>query len=49
MIKEVVQKNAIIKLVKRPKKANQFPKGALYSIMSFTTPDALITGIKEQL
>lgn len=49
MIKEVVQEKASIKLVKRPKKANQFQKGALYSIMSFTTPDVLITGIKNDI
>jgi len=47
MISEVVPKGTNIKLVKRPKKANQFPNGALFSIMSFTTPDALITGIKN--
>jgi hypothetical protein len=47
MISEFVPKGTNIKLVKRPKKANQFPNGALFSIMSFTTPDALITGIKN--
>lgn len=47
MISEVVPKGTKIKLVKRPKKSNQFSNGALYSIMSFTTPDALITGIKK--
>jgi hypothetical protein len=47
MISEVVPKGTSIKLVKRPKKANQFTEGALFSIMSFTTPDALITGIKN--
>lgn len=47
MITEVVTKDTSIKLVKRPKKASQFPTGALFSIMSFTTPDALITGIKN--
>ncbi len=47
MISEVVPKGTNIKLVKRPKKANQFSNGALSSIMSFTTPDALITGIKN--
>lgn len=47
IISEVVPKGTNIKLVKRPKKANQFPNGALASIMSFTTPDALITGIKN--
>ena len=47
MISEAVPNGTSIKLVKRPKKANQFPNGALYSIMSFTTPDALITGIKN--
>ncbi len=45
MISEAVPKETTIKLVKRPKKANQFPNGALFSIMSFTTPDALITGV----
>lgn len=48
MISEVVPQGTNIKLVKRPKKANQFPRGALFSIMSFTTPDALITGIKDE-
>lgn len=47
IISEVVPKGTNIKLVKRPKKANQFQNGALFSIMSFTTPDALITGIKN--
>lgn len=47
MITNVVTKDTNIKLVKRPKKASQFPRGALFSIMSFTTPDALITGIKD--
>jgi hypothetical protein len=47
LISEAVPNGTSIKLVKRPKKANQFPVGALYSIMSFTTPDALITGIKN--
>lgn len=47
MISEVVPEGTNIKLVKRPKKANQFSKGALSSIMSFTTPDALISGIKN--
>jgi len=47
MISEVVPRGTSIKLVKRPKKANQFQNGALFSIMSFTTPDALITGTKN--
>ncbi len=47
MISEAVPKGTNIKLVKRPKKANQFPSGALSSIMSFTTPDALITAVKN--
>lgn len=47
MISEAVPKGTNIKLVKRPKKANQFPSGALFSIMSFTTPDALITAVKN--
>lgn len=47
MIEEVIPKSIPIKLVKRPKKANQFKQGALSSIMSFTTPDALITGVKN--
>lgn len=49
MINEIVTKGVTIKLVKRPKKANQFPNGALFSIMSFTTPDALITGINNDI
>lgn len=47
MISEAAPKGTNIKLVKRPKKANQFPNGALFSIMSFTTPDALITAVKN--
>jgi hypothetical protein len=47
IISEVVPKGTNIKLVKRPKKANQFQNGALFSIMSFTTPDALITAVKN--
>ena len=47
MISEIIPKGTNIRLVKRPKKATQFPKSALFSIMSFTTPDALITGIKN--
>lgn len=47
MINEAIPKGTSIKLVKRPKKANQFPNGALFSIMSFTTPDALITAVKN--
>ena len=47
MINKAVPKGTSIKLVKRPKKANQFPRGALSSIMSFTTPDALITAVKN--
>lgn len=49
MIREVVPKGINIKLVKRPKKSNQFSNGALFSIMSFTTPDALITAIKNDI
>lgn len=47
MINEVVPKGINIRLVKRLKKAPQFIDGALFSIMSLTTPDALITGIKN--
>ncbi|MCC7574929.1 hypothetical protein KO361_05030, partial [Candidatus Woesearchaeota archaeon] len=47
IIREAAPKGTSIKLVKRPKKANQFPIGALSSIMSFTTPDALITAVKN--
>lgn len=47
IISEVIPEGTSIKLVKRLKKANQFQNGALFSIMSFTTPDALITGIKN--
>jgi hypothetical protein len=47
LISEVVSKETTIKLIKRPKKAIQFSKSALSSIMSFTTPDALITAVKN--
>lgn len=49
MIREVVSKETIIRLIKRPKKANQFSSSALSSILSFTTPDALITAIKNEI
>ncbi|HOF45399.1 MAG TPA: hypothetical protein PLB66_03265 [Bacteroidales bacterium] len=46
IIKEVVHASKI-KLVKRPKKHTQFENGALKSIMLLTTPDTLITAIKN--
>lgn len=49
IIKEVSTKDVEVKLVKRPKKSNQFKKGSLFSIMSFTTPDALITAINDNV
>lgn len=39
-------KTSII-LVKRPRNPNQLPKGAIFAIQSLTTPDILITGIKN--
>lgn len=47
IISEVMPEGISVKLIKRPKTASQFSKGALYSIMSSTTPDALITGVKN--
>lgn len=45
-IEELTQKhNFEIKLVKRPRKPSQLPKGSIYAIQSLTTPDILITGI----
>ncbi|HQB22751.1 MAG TPA: hypothetical protein PLW23_10245, partial [Bacteroidales bacterium] len=46
MISEVVPASKI-KLVKRPKKHSQFGNGALKSIMLLTTPDTLITAVKN--
>lgn len=46
MISEIVPANKI-KLVKRPKKYSQFENGALKSIMLLTTPDTLITAVKN--
>ncbi len=46
IINEVVPAS-IIKLVKRPKKYSQFENGALKSIMLLTTPDTLITAVKN--
>lgn len=34
-----------IKLVKRPRRPDQFKKGVLFAIQSLTTPDILITGV----
>lgn len=47
MISEIVSKETTIKLIKRPTRASQFSSGAISSIMSFTTPDALITAVKN--
>jgi hypothetical protein len=49
MISEIVSKETTIKLIKRPKRASQLSNGALSSIMSFTTPDALITAVKNDI
>ncbi|MBI5216710.1 MAG: hypothetical protein HY960_13240 [Ignavibacteriae bacterium] len=49
MISEVVSKETSVKLIKRPKKATQLSNGALSSILSFTTPDALITAVKNDV
>ena len=49
MIREVVSKETKIKLIKRPKKANQLSNGALSSILSFTIPDALVTTVKNNI
>ena len=46
MISKVVPASKI-KLVKRPKKHSQFENGALKSIMLLTTPDTLITAVKN--
>lgn len=47
MISEVIPDGIQVKLIKRPKKASQLQKGALSSILSLTTPDALITAVKD--
>lgn len=39
--------NSSCKLIKRPKKASQFNKGAMHSILSLATPDILITAVKN--
>ena len=44
MIEKSITKNSSIVLIKRPKRADQLPKGSLFAIHSLTTPDALITG-----
>ncbi len=49
MITAVFHRNDIIKLVKRPKRASQVPKGSLSAILYLTTPDALITGIVDEI
>ena len=49
MINEVVPKGTTVKLIKRPKKASQLSNGSLSSILSFTTPDALITAVKNDI
>jgi len=49
LIRETVGNNIPIRLIKCPKKAEQFSESALFSIMSFTTPDALITAVKNNI
>ncbi len=49
IIKEVVSSETSVKLVKRPKSANQLTRGAMSSILSLTTPDALITAVKDNI
>jgi len=48
LIDEVSQnyKTSII-LIKRPRSPDQLPKGAIFAIQSLTTPDILITGVKN--
>ncbi len=46
IVNKIVPANKI-KLVKRPKKHTQFESGALKSIMLLTTPDILITAVKN--
>jgi hypothetical protein len=49
MIETVLDANNSIILVKRPKKAEHLPKGSLYAIQSWTTPDILITATKDNV
>jgi len=49
IIRKALNGKGNIKLIKRPKYAKQFPKGALFSILSFTTPDVLITAVKNNI
>ncbi len=46
MVSDIISMSKI-KLVKRPKKFTQFENGALKSLMLLTTPDALITAVKD--
>lgn len=48
MLSEVFPSDKI-KLVKRPKNFSQFENGALNSLMLLTTPDALITAVKNEI
>jgi hypothetical protein len=47
-IDKVSQNNKIsIILIKKPINSNQLPKGAIFAIQSLTTPDILITGVRN--
>ena len=48
IISEVVP-NIEIKMVKRPKSSSQLADGAISAIMALTTPDILITGVKNNV
>ncbi len=47
MIQMAVPNDTVIRLIKRPRKANQLPFGSLFAILSLTTPDALISAVKN--
>lgn len=49
IISNLKLKNLNFKLIKRPKKAKQFKKGAMFSILSLATPDVLITAVKNNI
>ncbi len=47
MIEVAADKSDTVVLIKRLKRAGQFPKGSLFAIQSLTTPDNLITAVKD--
>jgi len=47
LIDEVISEHIQVILIKRPKNIKQLPKGMMFAIYSLTTPDILITGVKD--